>query len=604
MKSPYYINVNGCYGQGPYARPDYASLQEFLDSMDRLGIGQAVVFHTLARDLHPVYGNRYLMADIAATPGAAERVIPALAVNPSMLAGIGEMESVISYLRNQEAGCIALFPVTNRYRLLEIRPILDMVRAYRPLFLIDVTEMTSEDMEDLAAIAEDYPELYFVVRQIMWWQFSRIFNLLGRVKNIIADISWLHTRDSIRILRDQAGPGRLVFGAGYRAHGGAAISALSWANIPQYEKDHIASDTLISLLPAGPVRDRAMAGRRTVENKIGNRFWNDFLNEKPLTDVLVIDAHTHIGPFARSWFLRDNSLDGQLAALDYDRQRFGIDRFVSQPETALFGQAVEGNRMVEQAFRDYAGKLAEMFASAADSPGAAPGSEAAGKTSCETPCRPAGLRASEEYARRFLQKMPSEEQIHAELMKHFRGNLFFNAIYSDLYTEELLDELFAGGYFCGFKILPDYLDVDVADPGFIPCFRYADKHHMHILIHTWEGKCGTALQCAEVAKHYPNASFIFGHTGGGTEGRHQCEKIAQDPQYANCYFEFCGSFTTPVRWEDSLEKIDYHRVVYGTDTIVHDIAWELGRLLSLDIPEEQIEVILGANMEKILARRQ
>ena len=541
MKSPYYINVNGCYGQGPYERPDYTTLRELLDDMDRLGIGQAVVFHSNARDLHPLYGNRFLLDDLRAMPEAAQRIIPALAVNPSMLAGIGEMESVIKSLEKKEAGCIALFPVTNRYRLLEIRPVLDRIRKYRPLILIDVTEMTSEDMEDLAGIAKDYEELYFVVRQVMWWQFSRVFNLLGRTKNVAADISWLHTRDSIRILSDQAGPERLVFGAGYRAHGGAAQAALSWADILQEEKDAIASGNLIAMLPEGPVRDRAEAGRRTVENRIGNRFWNAFLEEKPLSDVLVIDAHTHIGPFTRSWFLRDNTLEGQIGQLERDRKRFGIDRFYSQPETALFGQAVEGNRMVEDVILT----------------------------------RP-------------------------ELLSHYSGNLFYNAIYSDLYTEEILDRFFERGYFRGFKILPEYLKVDVADPRFRPCFEYANRHHMHILIHTWEGEYGTAMQCARVAAQYPNATFLLGHSGGGTQGRRECEQIAQDPRYQNCLFEFCGSFTTPVRWEDSLQRIDYHRVVYGTDTIVHDIAWELGRLLSLDIPETQTEAILGRNFSRVV----
>ena len=540
MRSPYYINVNGCYGQGPYARPDFTTLRELLDHMDRLGIGQAVVYHSNARDLHPVYGNSFLMEDIRTLPEAAERVIPALAVNPSMLAGTGEMESVIRILEEKQAGCIALFPVTNRYRMLEIRPVLERIRKFRPLILIDVTEMTSEDMEDLADIAADYPELNFVIRQVMWWQFSRVFNLLGRTKNIAADISWLHTRDSIRILTDQAGPGRLIFGAGYRAHGGASMAALSWSDISQEEKDAVASQNLIDMLPEGPVKDRALAGRRTLQNTIGNRFWNSFLDEKALSDVLVIDAHTHIGPFTRSWFLRDNSLEGQIAQLERDRKRFGIDLFYSQPETALFGQAIEGNRMVEDIFKS-----------------------------------------------------------RRELTEHFRGNLFFNAIYSDLYTEEVLDSFFRGGYFCGFKILPEYLQVDVADPRFIPCFEYADKHRMHILIHTWEGLFGTAMQCAEIAAKYPNAIFILGHSGGGTKGRQQCERIAQDPRYANCMFEFCGSFTTDIRWEDSLQKIDYHRVLYGTDTIVHDIAWELGRLLSLDIPEEQIESILGKNMQDL-----
>ena len=547
MRSPYYINVNGCYGQGPYAQPDYETLQSLLDSMDRIGVWQTVVYHSNARDLHPLYGNRFLLEDIEKTPGASERVIPALVANPSMLVGNGEMEHLVQCLEKQLAGCVALFPVINRYRLLEIRPVLDRIRGYRPLILIDVTEMTSEDMEDLAAIAKDYPELYFLVRQIMWWQFSRVFNLLGRTRNIAADISWLHTRDSIRILRDQAGADRLVFGAGFRAHGGASKAALSWADIPQDEKDRIAADNLISMLPDG-IRERAAAGRRTIPHAIGNRFFDAFLDEKGLRDVLVIDAHTHIGPFTRSWFLRDNTLEGQLKQLYRDSERFGIDLFLSQPETALFGQAIEGNRMLERALAD-SGRLCGR-----------------------------------------------------DLTERFRGNLFFNAIYSELYTEEVLDSFFAGKYYCGFKIVPEYLEVDIADPRLIPCFTYADRHHLHVLVHTWEGKSGTALQTAEVAAKYPNATFVLGHSGGGSEGRHQCERIAQDPKYANCVFEFCGSFTTPVRWEDSLKKIDWHRVVYGTDTIVHDIAWELGRLLSLDIPEKQIEDILGRNMLRVLQK--
>ena len=50
MKSSYYINVNGKYGMGAYAKPDYPTLKDLLDSMDRLGIWQTVAYHLNARD--------------------------------------------------------------------------------------------------------------------------------------------------------------------------------------------------------------------------------------------------------------------------------------------------------------------------------------------------------------------------------------------------------------------------------------------------------------------------------------------------------------------------------------------------------------------------
>lgn len=540
MKSPFYLNVNGKYGLGAYEQPDFATLAELLKHMDRLGIWQTVAYHSNARDLHPVFGNRFLLEDIENTPGAAQRVIPAFAANPAMLMGKGEMEHLIAHLASGQVGVVVLFPVTNRFRFVEYRRVFDRIRKYRPVIMMDVTEMTSEDLEDLAHMAPEYPELNFVMKQVMWWQYSRVFDLLHRAENIFCDISWLHTRDAIRFIRDDVSYQRLIFGVGYKSHAAAAIAGLSHARIPQAEKDAAAYDNFVSLLPEA-VREKVMANRKAIDDQINNRFWKALIAEKPLDDVLVIDAHTHIGPFARSWYIPENEIEDQVATLKQDMARYGIDKIVSQPETALFGQPIEGNRMVERAIDD---------------------------------------------------------------RERFRGNLVFNPIYSELYTEELLDEFFKGGYFCGFKLCPEYLGVPIEKPNYQLVWDYANKHHMHILFHSWEGNCATAKQIAAIARNYPDATFIIGHTGGGTEGRRESEAIAQDPQYANCVFEFCGTFTTDVCWEDSFKKIDYRRVVFGTDTVVHEISWELGRLLSLDIPEEWIEVILGQNMQKILDKTQ
>ena len=536
MRSPYYCNINGKFGLGAYEKPDFPALSDLLKHMDRLGVWQTVAYHSNARDLHPVFGNRFLLEDIAKTPGAKERVIPAFAACPAMLVGKGEMDHLISHLADGSVGVVVIFPITNRFRMVEYRRVFDKIKAYKPVIMMDVTELTSDDMEDLAAVANDYPELKFVLKQVMWWQYSRVFDLLHRAKNIYCDISWLHTRDAITFIAQDVGAERVIFGTGYKSHAAAAVAALSHAKMTQVQKDACAYDNFVSLLPEA-VRETVIANRKSIDDQIHNRFWKKLMDEKPLDDVLVIDAHTHIGPFARSWYIPENEIEDQIATMKQEMEKFGIDKFVSQPETALFGQPIEGNRMVEACIDDKV---------------------------------------------------------------RFRGNLVFNPIYSELYTEQLLDEFFKGGYYCGFKLCPEYLGVPIEDPRYQLVWDYANKHHMHILFHSWEGHCATAKQIAALSTKYPNATFIIGHTGGGTEGRRESEKIAQDPQYSNCVFEFCGTFTTDICWEDSFKHIDYRRVVYGTDTVVHEIAWELGRLLSLDIPEEWIEQILGNNMQKIL----
>jgi len=45
------------------------------------------------------------------------------------------------------------------------------------------------------------------------------------------------------------------------------------------------------------------------------------------------------------------------------------------------------------------------------------------------------------------------------------------------------------------------------------------------------------------------------------------------------------------------------RVVFGTDALGHSIDWELGRLVSLDLPPASILPILGDNLRRILKAR-
>lgn len=93
---------------GAYEQPDFPTLSDLLSHMERLGIWQTVAYHSNACDLHPVYGNRFLLEDIKKIPGAADRVIPAFAANPAMLLGKGEMDHLIRHLADGTVGVIVL----------------------------------------------------------------------------------------------------------------------------------------------------------------------------------------------------------------------------------------------------------------------------------------------------------------------------------------------------------------------------------------------------------------------------------------------------------------------------------------------------------------
>ena len=132
-------------------------------------------------------------------------------------------------------------------------------------------------------------------------------------------------------------------------------------------------------------------------------------------------------------------------------------------------------------------------------------------------------------------------------------------------------------------------------------WEYANRRRLPILIHTWGGGYDSPALLKDIARKYPEASFLLGHTGGSDTGRAEAEALALENP--NVYLEWCGSFCSSTLWEDTLKKVNPRQVVFGTDAVAHGIPWELGRLLSLDVPDKILVPILGANMRRILARR-
>ena len=91
-------------------------------------------------------------------------------------------------------------------------------------------------------------------------------------------------------------------------------------------------------------------------------------------------------------------------------------------------------------------------------------------------------------------------------------------------------------------------------------------------------------------------------SGGGGRGRLEAESLARENP--NVYLEFCGSFTTPRPFETSLQLVCRERVLFGSDTAAHDAAWELGRYLSMPLPDNELIPGLGTNMQGILALKE
>lgn len=192
----------------------------------------------------------------------------------------------------------------------------------------------------------------------------------------------------------------------------------------------------------------------------------------------------------------------------------------------------------------------------------------------------------------------TNERLYSDGSGQFYGYVACNPFLIDDLRQRF-DDYFSRDYYIGFKLLNDYWRVPVTDPRFKPVWDYANAHRLPILLHTWMGSCDDPAMLRDIASVYPEATFILGHSGGSDHG----SAVALAEANPNVYLEWCGTFCSQQRWEEIVARVGAGRILYGSDFVTHNMSWELGRLLSLDLPDEQLVPILGGNMRRILARR-
>lgn len=525
-----FFDANAHFGCGIRAIPEFATPKERLAHMDRLGIEHALVWHLAARDMDPVWGNHRLIEDLNAAK-VRKRLIPSFVIAPTMLYRPGVIRDLKRAMQREQVRALRIFPTSLRHTLPQVEPVIRALAPLKPVLFLDSRDGVNP--AELLALAKTFPHMSMVYMQVMWGGVISLLDLMRRRKNILADTSWLHTTGTIEQIVKEFDAERLVFGTGFKAHNGASMAGLAYADITPRERALIAHENLERLLRlprAGNAAQRsALPDRRKA-------VWAKFMAGQKLP-FDIVDAHFHlglIGIWPLSW--RDDA--EQMAYALRRMDRVNIAQAVVSGGEALFSEPVAGNRALE--------KLAQTGAN------------------------------------------------------RFAGYLGFNPHY-DRALLSRLDEFFSGKFFIGFKLLCDYQGVPVTDPRFKPVWDYAHRHRLPILLHTWEGACNSPRLLKDIVPAHPQATFILGHSGGGNVGRR--EAIALAKANSNVFLEFCGSFTSDIAWEETIAEVGADQIVFGTDGIYHDPAWELGRLVSLDIDEKTMAKFLGGNMRAILARR-
>ena len=353
--NPNYFSTPLKIGRGAYETPEFPTAEALLKHLDYLGIDRSLVYSAEALDYSPVNGNKRLLA---ALEPHKERLFPAWVLTPTDFYEYGTLDWIRERMKS---GSRAFFinPKLSRFRTRELERILLALNDLKPVIFVDSDYRTDPDLVyDIEYLTERCPGCHFVICKEMWGGFHRVLDLMWRRKNAGLDISWLHMRDTMELVKEHFGIERLFFGIGHTAQYGAAVAALAHARLSDADKEAVAHGNLEKLLGIAPAAKK-LAHEPDFADK---PLWKAFKAGKPLPGVKAYDIHTHVeGPVTRGWVIRESDPAQTVDRMAEFMDRHGMTRICLIGERAMMGDPIEGNRETAELAKRHPGKFMGYF---------------------------------------------------------------------------------------------------------------------------------------------------------------------------------------------------------------------------------------------------
>ena len=177
----------------------------------------------------------------------------------------------------------------------------------------------------------------------------------------------------------------------------------------------------------------------------------------------------------------------------------------------------------------------------------------------------------------------------------------FITLHQDLTEEEIKSEvdLAIKNGMKGIKLHPDFQKFNIDDPSVEKFYRAAEGK-LPILLHMGDDRYDYSkpYRLVNMAKKYPNTTFIAAHFGG-----YRCWHESEIYKgLDNIYFDTCSSlpFITPERARELIDLFGAERFFFATDFPMWDAVGELDRFNKIQMTETEREMILAGNIKKLL----
>ncbi len=228
-----------------------ATVGEFADVMEKVGIGEALVWHADAQFSDTQAGNATLLDEIAGHPC----MHPCWVFMPHETFEVPSPEQTVGEMLEAGVRAARIFPRQHLYkfRVWNLEPLLEVLADHAvPLFVdfgIKSWGDTSIDWDGLYKVGKAFPGLPIILPAINIGSDRMLIPLMHRLSNLYVETSYYTVHRGIELLVSAIGVERVLFGSGlpYRAPG-PALTALGYSLVDDDIKKLIAGDNLRRLL--------------------------------------------------------------------------------------------------------------------------------------------------------------------------------------------------------------------------------------------------------------------------------------------------------------------------------------------------------------------
>ncbi len=182
-----------------------------------------------------------------------------------------------------------------------------------------------------------------------------------------------------------------------------------------------------------------------------------------------------------------------------------------------------------------------------------------------------------------------------EMTKRYPGKVYGQAFLNPAFCKETIYELERCVKELGFVGVKLYHQNFMDNPVMYPMIEKCIELDVPILMHCAhimdpetrlrQPRCSSGIHMANVAKRYPEATFLMGHIGGGGDWKLAIKAIADTP---NVYADIGGSIYDRPLIEESVKLLGADRMLFATDG-----GWSsgVGKLLGADISDADKKTI-------------